>query len=241
MYKLGLALAVIALLLLGIGCAGGSTPTLPDKTTQSMDSYFNSFDLSGKAVATFTYTDTDGNLLASGTMGRNEKGLYLIESRGAQCEIDLCCLNLVDCWVVYNNPAGTIQTGPNAGLPYYYLGQTVDYDINILSLMSKPIGGFCPPFGYWGDAELTCEMRYAEWGPLGQIIPGDPLPGAFQFNWNGIINPGYMIPCLNDQFPIDPSTACGLDVTTVHITAPIFFGIFDVCFFDGIAGIWDPQ
>jgi len=242
MYKLGLALAVFALLLVGIGCSGGAAPTVPDKSTQSMETFFNSFDLSNKAVATFTLTDTDGNLTASGTMGRDKDGsLYLLESRGAQCEIDLCCLRLVNCWIVYCNPAGTMTTGENAGLPYYYLGQCVEYDIDVLSMMGKPIGGYNPPFGYWGDAELTAEMRYAEWGPMGQVIPGDPLPGDYQYKWSGIINPGYMTPPLHDTFCIDPSTECGLDVTTVHVTAPIFFGIFDICFFDGVAGIWDPQ
>jgi hypothetical protein len=244
MYKFGIALAVIALLFIGIGCSGASSPTTPDKSNQSMENFFNSFDLSGKAVATYSYTDSDGKLVTSGTLGRDKDGsLYSIESRGAQFDVPLAFLHLVNCWIVYNNPAGTMPSGPNAGLPYYYLGQTVDYDIDVLSMMSKPIGGFHPPFGYWGNATLTAEMHYAEWDPadMGAIIVGDPLPGAYQFVWEGIINPGYMMPPLNDTFHIENNTLPGLDVTTCRITAPIFFGIFDIIFFDGVAGIWDPQ
>jgi hypothetical protein len=241
MKNLGIALAVVALLLIGIGCSGGSTPVLPDKSNQSIESYFNSFDLSGNAVAKYSYTDTNGNVLATGTLGRDKDGLYTVESRGAQIDIPLSVLHLVNCWVVYNNPAGTIMTGPNAGLPYYYLGQTVEYDCNVLSMIDEPIGGYNPPFGYFGDASLTAEMRYADFDDDGDIICGDPLPGAYSYEWSGIINPGYMLPALHDSFYIEPGTNPGLDVTCVEIEAPIFFGIFDIIFFDGIAGIWDPK
>lgn len=234
-----LAFAAVAVFLIGVGCSNGTGPVTPDKTVQTPEEYFNSFDLSNPVVAEFTYTDYDGNLIATGLLGRNDDGLYLIESRGAQVDVDLTPLGAVLILVTYNNPAGTIPTGPNAGLPYYYIGQTIDYDINILSMFWHNIGDpNSGPFGYSGPAELTCEMRYAAFSGDGQIIPGALLPGSPIFYWTGIINPGYQV--INDTYYIPPGTTPGLDVTTARLTAPIFFGIIDIIFFDGIAGIFDP-
>lgn len=236
-----LALAAVAGLFIGFGCSGGNSPTMPDKASQtSLEDFFNSYDLSSPVVARYTYTDNNGNVMASGSLGRNEDGLYVIESRGAQ-DIPLVPVGIIIAIVTYNNPAGTIQTGPNSGLPYYYINQTMDYDINLISLMNSPIGGvFNPldPFSWSGPAQLTAEQHYASFDPFGVIIAGSPLPGAYAFNWTGIIGTGYTV--LNDQFTIVPGTIPGLDVTTVEIHAPWFLGIFDVYFFDGVAGIWDP-
>jgi len=233
-----LALLAASILLFGIGCSSGTNPITPDKDTNTLEEYFNSFDLSSLAVAEFTYTDLEGNVLASGELGRNDDGsLYIIESRGAQIDIDATALGLVSAMVTYNNPQGTIGgSGPNAGLPYYYIGQTIDYDINIISFFNQNIGG---PGGFGsGLAEVTAEMHYASWDINGNIVVGGLLPGDPVFTWNGIIVPGYQV--INDLFTIVPGTQPGLDVTTVKVSAPVFFGIFDVIFFDGVAGIWDP-
>ena len=205
-----------------------------------MVGYFNSFDLSNPAVAEYSLKDYDGNVLSTGTLGRDGDKLYVIDSRGGQIDIDLSPLGFILAFVTYNNPAGTIETGPNAGLPYYYLGQTVDYDINLLSLLSWTIGDNGNPFGWFGDPTVTAEMHYAAFDPsTGKVIPGDLMCGSPIFDWQGAIAPGYTK--LNDTFYIEGCNHAGLDVTTVRIVAPIFFGIFDIIFFDGIAGIWDPQ
>ena len=235
-----LAFAAIAVFLIGVGCSNGTDPVTPDKGAQTPEEFFSQYDLSNPVVAEFTYTDYDGNLIASGLMGRNDDGLYLIEYRGAQTDIDLTALGALLILVTYNNPAGTIPTGPNAGLPYYYIGQTIDYDINILNLFWHSIGQPSgDPFGYSGPAELTAEMHYASFGAEGQVIPGPLLPGDPIFFWTGVVNPGYQK--INDLFTIVPGTSPGLDVTTARLTAPIFFGIFDIVFFDGVAGIFDPS
>ena len=240
MLKRLLALAAIAIFVVGLGCTGGSTPMTPDKVSQSSpEEYFNQFDLSNPTVAEYTYYDVDGNVLATGLLGRNDDGLYLIEGRGAEIDVDLAPLHLIAAFVTYNNPAGTIPTGPNAGLPYYYIGQTIDYDVNLLSMLATPIGGFDPPFGWSGPAEMVAEMRYAAFDADGKVVGGALLPGLSTFNWSGIISPGYQV--VNDLFLIVPGTVAGLDVTTVRITAPVFLGAFDIIFFDGVAGIWDPQ
>ena len=237
MLKKVLVFAAIAVLLFSVSC--GSNPTTPDKGNQSMESYLNSFDLNGPVVGEFTYTDFDGNVLAAGKLGRNDDGsAYLIESRGADCDLDVTCLNFIICLVTYNNPAGTIPTGPNAGLPYYYVGQTVDYNINVLSLFWNQIGVPNPPFGYTGPAELQAEMHYAAFDGFGKVIAGGLMPGAPIYNWSGVISPGYQM--MNDTYYIPGGTIAGLDVTTVRITAPVFFGCIDIIFFDGVAGIWDP-
>ncbi len=242
MLKKILALAAAMVFLIGVGCSSGNGPVFPGKDTQSSpEEFFNSFDLSNPVIAEYTYTDFEGNLIASGSIGRADDGsLYIVDARGAQVDVDVTALKLLNILVTYNNPAGTIQTGPNAGLPYYYIGQTVDYDINILSSFWTAIGA--PngnPFGFSGPAELTAEMRYASINGNGQVVPGGLLPGDAIFTWYGVINPGYQK--LNDTFKIMPGTIPGLDVTTVRVTAPVFFGIFDIVFFDGIAGIWDPK
>ena len=234
-----LALAAVTMLVIGMGCSGGSGPILPDKENQSNpEEFFNTFDLSNPVVGEYNYYDLDGTLISSGSLGRVGDELVILESRGAQIDVDATALGLVNCWVTYNNPQGTIQTGPNAGLPYYYIGQTIDYDINMLSTFWGNIGGYVPPYGWLGPAVVTAEMRYASFNQYGQIIPGGLLPGASTFVWSGIISPGYQT--VNDQFLIVSGTQPGLDVTTVRIEAPVFLGIFDIVFFDGIAGIWDP-
>lgn len=199
-----------------------------------MYDFFNSFDINGDVVAKFTYTDLDGNLMATGTLGRNDDGLYIIESRGAQIDIDLIPLGLVDCMVTYDDPAGTIPSGPNAGLPFYYLGQTMHYTINIFNYLYTSIGGG----GYGSHADVTAIQCEADWDDDGNIVVGDPLPGESTFDWEGVLSVGAT--ALHDGYYIDPGCPPGLDVTTVRISAPVFFGIYDIIFFDGIAGNWDP-
>jgi hypothetical protein len=232
MFKNIEALAAITLFLFGIGCSG-STPVVPDKGSQgSPEEYFNQFDLSSPVVAEYTYTDDAGTVLASGKLGRNDDGLYVIENRGGQFDLDFSPLNLVNCWVIYNNPRGTIDSGPNAGLPYYYLGDTVDYSILMLNRTHNTIGGTNWP------AQVTAEMRYAEFDEYGVIEEGDLLPGEPTYVWSGQIGSGYS--SLNDLFTIVPGTQAGLDVTCVEVEAPIFFGMLNIIFFDDIAGVWDP-
>ena len=229
-----MAIFAVMVVLFTMGCTNGTDPVTP-RDTQTPDEYFNSFDLSNPAVAEFTYYDTQGNVLASGLLGRNDDGMYLIESRGAQIEINLVPLGIVNCYVTYNNPHGTIGGGPNTGLPYYLIGQTVDYDVDIVSYYFKNIGGTT---GGDGLALVTAEMHYASWDTNGLLVVGGMLPGLPVYTWSGIIVPGYQV--LNDTFLIVAGTNPGLDVTTVRVEAPIFFGLYDVIYFDGVAGIWDP-
>ena len=235
-----MVLVAVAVFLIGVDCT--SDPSVPDKGAEdTISSYFNSIDLSNPAVAEFTYSDFDGNVLASGTFGRNEDGtLYILESRGAQIDLDVTALGLVIIFITYDNPTGTIPTGPNAGLPYWYIGQTMCYDINILNLLWSQIGSPSDPFGYSGPAELCWEHHYAIFDANGKIVAGPPLPcDDWRECWSGVISPGYNV--IHDCFYICPSVSPGLMVTTARLTAPVFFGIIDVIFFDGVAGVWDPQ
>ena len=204
-----------------------------------MIEYFNSFDLSSPVIAEVTYSDLEGNVLATGTLGRTDSGdLYVIESRGTQVDLDVTPLAFINVFITYNNPAGTIPSGPNAGLPYYYVGQTVDYNINILSVLWSQIGDPSDPFGYSGPAALQAEMHYAAFDANGKVVAGALMPGAPIYNWTGVISPGYQM--LNDTYYIPGGTTAGLNVTTARVTAPIFLGLIDVIFFDGVAGVWDP-
>ena len=231
MIKKALVFAAAAVFLLGIGCSSTSSPVSPDKDSQvSMEDYFNSFDLSSPIVGEFTCTDFEGNVIASGQLGRDGDEIYVVNGRDAQ--FDIYILGFVNAQVTYNNPRGTIPSGPNAGLPYYWVGDTVDYDINITSLACWNIGAIFP-------AEVTAEMHYASWDINGDIVVGGLLPGDPVFTWNGVIPPGFTT--LNDTFDIVSGTIPGLDVTTVKIHVPIFCGCLDIIWFDGVAGIWDPQ
>ena len=232
MLKKVLAFAVAAVLVIGLGCSSGSNPTVPAK--QTAQDFFNSFNISNDVVAEFTYTDLEGNLMSAGTLGRNDDGLYIIESRGAQTDIDLTPLGLVDCLVTYDNPAGTIPSGPNMGLPFYYIGQTVEYSIHVFNYLWTSIGGG----GFGDEAVVVAKQCEAAWDGNGNYIPGDELPGDSTFEWHGVLPVGYTL--LQDDYAIPGGCPAGLDVTTVRITAPVFFGIFDIVFFDGVAGVWDP-
>ena len=243
MHRKVLLLATLIVLVLGIGCSSGSSPVVPGKDVQTnMADFFNSYDLSSPVVGEYTLTDYSGNIIAAGKIAKDENGeQYLTETRGLDgngIPVDMTPLELLKVFVSYNNPAGTIQTGPNAGLPYYYLHQTVDYNINILSLVTYQIGVNNPPFSFSGPAAMTAEMHYAAFGINSEVIAGPLMPGAPIFNWTGVISPGYQF--VNDTYYIPSGTIAGLDVTTVHIEAPIFLGIFDWVYFDGVAGIWDP-
>ena len=235
MLKKVLALAAVAVFMIGVGCSNGTNPTAPSNTGQTLEGYFNSFDLSSDVVGEYTYKSFDGTVLGYGTMGRADDGsVYTIEDRGVQVDLDMTPLELLNIFITYSNPAGTIQSGPNAGLPYYYVGQTVEYDINILSTFNEQIGGST----YAGPAVLTAEMHYASFDTNGYIVPGALMPGDPIFTWTGVISPGYQK--ISDTYYIPSGTLAGLDVTTARVTAPVLLGLIDVIFFDGVAGIWDP-
>lgn len=242
-----LAFAAIAVFVLGVGCSGGSSPTMPDKGSQTIEDYFNSLDpITSEAVAEATYTDLDGNVICSALIGRDDNGdLYVMETRSAQdcedCVVDWTCMCLMHVWVIYKNPAGTIMTGPYAGLPYYYIGQTVDYDVCILSLYWGNIGGWDPPFGWAGPANFWAEMHYASIDAMGRVIAGGLMPGAPTWHWTGIITPGYQCFADPDGYYIPGGTIPGLNVTTVKVMAPVLMGNVCILFFDCVAGIWDPQ
>ena len=239
MFKKALILAAVALLFVGAGCAGGSTPTTPDKG-MSMADYFGSLPTPSPACAKFTYTANNGKVLLSGTLGKHPDGsLYVMESRGAQEDIPFMPLGAILCIVTYNNPAGTIPSGPFSGYPFYYIGQTVDYDINILSLLDLTGTGI-GPYQFTGPPHIHAEQHYAHIDPLTtEIIADGPLPGAYAFDIDQAIGYGYQV--INDTYFIPAGTNPGLDVTTVRVTCPLGFGLFDLVFFDDIAGIWDPQ
>ncbi|HEX9746190.1 MAG TPA: hypothetical protein VGB30_12260 [bacterium] len=240
MFRKVLALAAATVLLFGMACSGNPTPVTPDKTNQGdIDTFFNQFDLSSPVVGEVTYKDLDGNVLSYWKIGRDGNDLYIMESRGADIDIDVTSLEMIDCWITYNNPRGTIGTGPNAGYPYYYIGDTVNYDICLFSKIQDPIGVEIPPWT-GGPATVTAEMHYAAFGPFNNVVVGPLMPGAPVFIWHGAIYFGWN-PCLNDDYYIPAGTTPGLDLTTVRIEAPAGLGVFDYIFHDGICGIWDPQ
>ena len=239
MFKKVLVFAAVAVFLIGVGCSNGTNPVTPDKTT-SIEDYFNSFDLSNPAIGECTYYSTDGQVLSTAVIGRNDdNSLYIIESRGAQQVIDLTPMNFLTMWVTYQNPRGTIQTGPNMGLPWYYIGDTFTYDVHCWSWLFFPIGGINPPYGGFGPAHIRSEMHYSYFDTDGRIQAGPAMLGQFWHDWYGEISMGYNT--YNDDYYIPGGSTPGLNVTTCFVHVFVSFGFVEYIFFDGVAGIWDPQ
>lgn len=225
-------LAAIAFLLLGLGCSNATSPLVPDKGAD-VNTFFSQFDLSSPVVGEFVYSDYDGNVIATGQVGKNADGFYVINERDAQKVLDLRPLGLVDISITYNNPAGTIDSGPNAGLPYYYVGQTVDYDINVTNMAGYTIGDAGCSCG------LTAEMRYATWDSNGDPVPGNLMPGSPIYSYTGLIYVGVNV--FNDLYYIPGGTTPGLNVTTVRLDWDTCNGLFTLLYFDDVAGVWDPK
>jgi hypothetical protein len=231
MKKLIILLAAVALLI-GLGCSG-SNPVVPEK---DMNSFFNQFNISGPVVGEYNITNSVGEVIASGLLGHDEHGLTFMQDRSSQATVDIRVVGDCDVEVTYNNPQGTMPPGgPNAGLPYYYLGDTINYDVNVTNF-GDPIGFTDMP------AKMEVEMRYASWDVNGECVPGNLLPGDSIFNWSGIVANGVNV--YNDTFKIVPGTTPGLDCTTVYLHWPIQYLPYidlNMIFWDDCAGIWDPQ
>jgi len=227
-----LALAVVVFMVIGLGCSSASNPTAPGKDL-TVDQYFNQFDLSSPVVGQYMLADKDGNVISSGLLGKDDNGFYVIDDRNSQVNVHMEGLGIVDIKITYNNPAGTIPDGPNAGLPYYYLGQTIDYDINVTVNDDQAIGDDdC-------GADLTVEMRYATWDTNGKPVPGDLLPGSPSYYYNGVFYPGLNV--LNDTYYIPGGTIPGLDVTTAKLIWDLCDCELTIWYFNDVAGVWDPQ
>lgn len=227
-----LAMGAIAVLVVGLGCSSGSGPILPDKgSSTTPEESLGSIDLTGVAIAEFTFSDLQGTVVTSGLLGRYEDGrLYVMEERGTQSDVDLAPLKLVNVFVTYKNPVGTAGNG----LPYYYRGNTMLYEVTIMSLDSSDIGTPQNP------ARMTAEMHRAyvnTW--TGQVIVGPLMLGDATFVWEGVVPSGYTD--IMDTYYIDPANPSGNFVTTVRLELPLPYGTLDVLFYDAIAGVFDPK
>jgi len=244
MIRKAIAVAATLVFVLGLSCSGSNGPVAPGKDIQSdIDAFFSQYPAGGMVIGEFTARDFNGNVISTGKIAKDAEGNpYVLESRGLEgIPVDFTGLHLIFAFVTYLDPRGTIETGPYSGYPYYYIGDCFDYEIHLLSFADFLIGGVGDGPGYSGPAELQAEMHYAAITPDGIIVAGAIIPPAANstFNWEGVIGTGYMT--ITDEFCIPAGTTPGLDVTTVRITAPVFFGEFDYIYFDNVAGIWDPQ
>ena len=220
--------SALAFVMLALGCAGGSTPTMPKDTETSPEPSLGVIDLTNVTVAEYFLKDFDGKIIGYGKLARAEDGtVYQVDSRGADITIDLTALGLINCGVTYNNPAGTAGNG----LPYFYKGTTMYYDINIQSFFQDNLGTT------WSPATVYTEMRrayiYGNNIVLGELMLGEPT-----FTWNGIIPSGLSM--VEDEFYILPYQPSGNFATTVRVSSPVFFGLIEVIWFDGICGVFDP-
>jgi len=215
-------------LMLGVGCSSGTIPTLPTNEIGNQQLGVAAYDFTNMPVGEVKLTDFSGNVLAWGLLGRNEDGsLYVIKSRGAQIDMTPAVLGSVDCKVSYQNPVGTAGNG----LPYFYKGTTMYYDLNITSVFPIEIGSGSSP------AKVQAEHRRAYLYP-DKIIIGELMKGEAVFIWEGSIPPGYKK--LTDDYYIDPTNISGNFVTTCKITAPVMFGLLEVVFFEAACGVFDP-
>ena len=225
-------LAAAALFLIGLGCSGGSGPIAPDKESSvSPEESLGAIDLSGMTIGEFSFTDLEGRVLTSGLLGRDEDGgLYVIDSRGAQTGIDFTVLKLVNAYVTYKNPAGTAGNG----LPYYYRGNTMIYEVSVMSY------GFADIGSPGNLARVVTEMHRAYVNTVTkEIVIGPLMYGDSVYTWEGVIPPG--VTKIRDDYYIHPSNPSGNFVTTVEVSLPLLYGTVEILFFDGVAGVFDPQ
>ena len=207
---------VIGGMLLVLGCGNPATPD----NNSDLEAFFAGVNptLTG-VVGDYTFTGKDGTI-ETGQLIADENGVItIVPDRGASV--------LTNAWftvsVDYLNPRGYTGTG----LPYYYIGDTFTYKMNITYHRGLPLGIW--PILY---AKLTAEQRYYPGGGL--------LPGGSVEIWDPFLIDPWGYAEVYDDFTIVWGTIPGNDATHVKIDLEFLFGWFEFNLAYGIAGLWDP-
>lgn len=208
-------LVFLAGILLSFGCSGN--PTSPEK---DIESFFAgvSPNIIG-VVGNYTYTGKDGTI-ETGKLVADENGMITtVPDRAGACK----CSMWFDCQITYYD----YRYFSAAGLPVYFLGDTMRYCVHLDYKKCLPLNLY--PLLY---ACASTEQRY--WPSLA------PLPGAFREEWC----PLEIAPCgevdLWDTYYIPPGAIPGNDCTVVSVELEFLCGWFEFNIHKSICGFWDP-
>ena len=213
-----LSAVALFVVLFALGC---SNPTTPN-ANNDIESFFAGVSPTPTGVVgDYTFTYDDGSI-ETGSIIRSEDGQILMQSdRGASVYSNFW----FDILVEYDPDDVRGYTG--MGLPYYYLGDTFTYYVNIDYKRDLPLNVF--PLLY---SVLTAEQRY--WPSLG-LLPGDSVEV-----WDPFLIAPQGDLTVEDDFTIVWGTIPGNDVTWVSIDLQFLFGLFQFNMAAGGAGFWDP-
>ena len=209
-------IALAALLLLALGCSGNPGVTPTDRET--LDEFLANAPAMGSNVGTFTITDLDGNLVAEGTVLREDNNLSLGEIRNGEILIDLTWIGWLDLACEFYN-ARWYQ--PN-GWPVYYYGDMIKYDVCITNYaITIP------------NANVRTQHRYF-WGPKA----GDLLPGSTEW-WYNVYLPACQVTKLYDEYHAVYHgwiAVWGL----VEFNFNLWCLEINIILYNGICGLWEP-
>ena len=201
-----------------LGCSGPTTPN----SDKDIEAFFAGVSpiLTGE-VGTYKFIGNDGSI-ETGILIANEAGeISMVSERGSSVFENFWFIIGID----YLNPRG--WTG--MGLPYYFLGDTFTYKVNVDYKRRIPLN-----WGPFLHAALRAEQRYYPGGGL--LPPGESAVDV----WDPLYLAPYENVTLTETFTIIGGTVPGNDATWVKIDAHIFFGWIQWRLAYGICGLWDP-
>jgi len=205
---------LLAGIVISLGCSG--SPVAPEK---DMEAFFAGVSptMTG-VIGDYTFTGKDGTI-ETGKLVADETGIITVPDRAGACY----CSTWFDCSIDYYD----YRYFSDAGLPVYYLGDTMRYCVNLDYKKCLPLNWY--PLLY---ACASTEQRY--WPSLA------PLPGAFREEWC----PLEIEPCgevqLCDTYYIPPGAIPGNDCTVVSVELEFLCGWFEFNIHKSVCGLWDP-
>ena len=209
-------LALAVLLVFALGCSGN--PGVAPTERESLEDFLATFPGLTSNVGTFSITDLDGNMVAEGTLVRDENGLSLGEIRNGDILIDLTWLGWMDLACDFYNPR---WYQPN-GWPVYYYGDIIKYDVCITNYC------FTVP-----NANVRVQHKYY-YGPK----KGEILPDSERW-WYHVYLPGNQVTKLYDEYhALAHGWIAVWGLVEFHFN--FWFINFDVILYNGICGMWEP-
>jgi hypothetical protein len=209
-------LALAALFVLVCGCSGGSGVTPEERG--SLEDFTSSFTGYDGIAGTFTITDLDSNVVAEGTLVRDDGKLTLGEIRNGEITIDLTWIGWLDLSCDFLNP----RWYQPSGVPVFYYGDNIKYYVNIYNY------AFTIP-----NASVRIQHKYL-YGPK----KGEVLPGSTKW-WYHVYIPGCAVTKLYDEYlALAHGYIAVWGLVEFHFN--LWFIHFDVILYNGICGIWEP-
>ena len=216
MFRSIVGLFLVMGLLFALGCSG--SPTAPNTDAGKFFAGVSP-KLTG-VVGDYKYTGNDGSVETGKVVADGQGNFQLVPERASSVYSNAWFK--VD--VEYLNP----RYYSGAGLPVYYIGDTMNFKLHIDYKRGLPLDMY--PILY---AEVTTEQRY---------YPSlAPLPGSWVQTWNPVNIPPHATDfILNGSYYIPPGASPGNDCTIVDIDLQLLGGWIEFGLAYGLAGLWEP-